>query len=409
MPSDALASSSSPHGRRAPSSRPEAGRGHGGRTPLVRSEHDRRRVSAWLFVLCVMLLGMVALGGATRLTGSGLSIMEWAPLSGVLPPLTHAQWEHLFALYQQIPQYRLEHQGFGLSGFQHIFWLEWTHRFWGRMMGLVLIVPLIVFVATRAVSAALAGRLLLFFVLGGLQGAIGWFMVMSGFDPNSTAVAPSKLVLHLCFAFALYAAILWTAFSVRWPVPLAAAATRGAVATRRLAGLAACLLAVTIVAGGFTAGTHAGFVFNTFPDMDGHLLPPHYAALHPFWRNLFQNLPAVQFDHRLLATATALTIGATLLVGLRSALPVPARHALMLLGWAVLIQYLLGVTTLLLVVPVWAGTIHQTFAAILLSVTLYVLHRLRGVGLADDAGYDADQNMRRTATENAPQTELAHP
>ncbi len=340
---------------------------------------NRVRVSWWLFAICLMLLGMIALGGATRLTGSGLSIMEWAPLSGIVPPLTHAQWEHLFALYQRIPQYRLEHQGFGLAGFQHIFWLEWIHRFWGRIMGLVLIVPLAFFAATRAIGPGLVARLLLFFVLGGLQGAIGWFMVASGFDPNSVAVAPSKLVLHLCFAFALYAAILWTAFSVRWPVPVAIPATAAALWTRRLGMAAAGVLAVTVVAGGFTAGTHAGFVYNTYPEMGGRLVPTGYASLHPLWRNWFQNLAAVQFDHRVLATLAVLAVGGTLLVGLRASLPKPAHDALMLLGWAVLAQYALGVTTLLMVVPVWAGTLHQTFAAILLSVTLFALHRLRGV------------------------------
>ncbi|MBE7211648.1 MAG: COX15/CtaA family protein [Gluconacetobacter diazotrophicus] len=383
MASDALAV---PPVRGSGASRPapsDRSPGRAGSRPLVRTGRDRRRVSAWLFALCAMLLGMIALGGATRLTGSGLSIMEWKPVSGILPPLSHAQWEHLFALYQQIPQYRLQHEGFGLQGFQHIFWLEWIHRFWGRLMGLVLLLPLVWFVATGAVTLRLAGRLGLFFVLGGLQGAIGWVMVASGFDPNSTAVEPAKLVLHLCFAFALYAAILWTACSVRWPDPLpfrpaAPGRPSGAARTRTLASIAAAVLAVTVVAGGFTAGTHAGFRYNTFPLIEGRLAPPDWAALHPLWRNAFQNLPAVQFDHRLLATLTALSVGATLLVGLRARLPKPAHDALMLLGWAVLAQYALGVSTLLLGVPVWAGTAHQFFAAILMSVLLLVLHRLRG-------------------------------
>jgi cytochrome c oxidase assembly protein subunit 15 len=372
MPSDTIASPGSP-------SRISRFRAHYDAGSAITARNDRR-VSNWLFAICFMLLGMIALGGATRLTGSGLSIMEWKPLSGIVPPLTHAQWEHLFALYQQIPQYRLEHQGFGLAGFQHIFWLEWIHRFWGRMIGLVLFVPLVFFAATGAIGWRMIARLLLFFVLGGLQGAIGWFMVASGFDSDSVAVAPAKLVLHLSFAFALYAAILWTAFSVRRPVPEPIAGSEGAVWTRRLVTIAACVLAVTVVAGGFTAGTHAGFVYNSFPTMDGHLLPPHYGSLHPFWRNWFQNLGAVQFDHRILATLTALTIGGALVVGLRSSLTKNAHDALMLLGWAVLAQYALGITTLLLVVPAWAGTLHQTFAAILLSVTLFTLHRLRGVG-----------------------------
>ncbi|MCQ8241978.1 COX15/CtaA family protein [Acetobacteraceae bacterium KSS12] len=325
-----------------------------------------------------MLLGMIALGGATRLTGSGLSIMEWQPIMGALPPLSHADWEEKFALYKQIPQYRILHQGFGLAGFQHIFWLEWIHRFWGRLIGLTLFVPLLWFAAIRAIDWRLGLRLVAFFVLGGLQGAIGWFMVASGFDPDSTAVAPAKLVLHLCFALALYAAILWTALSVRDPVPAPLPPTTAARATRRLAIGALGLAAITIVAGGFTAGTHAGFSFNSFPLMDGRLVPAGYASLHPFWRNWFGNIAAVQFDHRLLATLTALLVGLTLLVGLRAGLPKRAHDALMLLGWALLLQYALGVTTLLLVVPVWAGTLHQFCAALLLTQLLVVLHRLRG-------------------------------
>ena len=370
MSSDAFASTHSTAHLRADRSRHPK--------PVVLALKHPERVSLWLFVLCGMLLVMVALGGATRLTGSGLSIMAWQPVTGILPPLSHAAWEHDFALYKQIPQYRIEHQGMGLSGFQRIFWLEWIHRFSGRMIGLELLVPLVIFAWQRALSRRLLVRLALLFVLGGMQGAIGWFMVSSGFDPDSTAVAPTRLVLHLCFALALYAAILWTALQVRTPRPAAIAPSLGALWTRRLSGLTCVMIAATVVAGGFVAGTHAGFVYNSFPEMDGHLVPQNYARLVPFWRNLSQNLAAVQFDHRLLATLTALVIGLTLLVGLRSRLNQAARDALMLLGWAVLVQYCLGVTTLLLVVPVWAGTVHQTFAAILLGVALVTLFRLRG-------------------------------
>lgn len=337
----------------------------------------RRLISTWLFVLCFMLLGMIAIGGVTRLTGSGLSIMDWQPVSGIIPPLTHAEWERLFALYQTIPQYHLQHEGFGLEGFQRIFWAEWTHRFWGRLMGLVLLVPLLWFVVRGMITRALAVRLFAFFVLGALQGAIGWFMVASGFRPNSTAVEPVRLVLHLSAALALYAAILWTAFSIRWPTPMASApaATR---LVRPLARVAVGLLCLTIIAGGFTAGTHAGFLFNTFPLMDGRLIPADYARMTPFWLNWVANRAAVQFDHRLLATLTVLSVGAVLVVGLRTrGLGEQARNALLLLGWAVAIQYALGITTLLLVVPVWAGAIHQTFAAVLLGCMLYVLHCLR--------------------------------
>ncbi|MFE8872548.1 MULTISPECIES: COX15/CtaA family protein [Acetobacter] len=341
--------------------------------------NHRRLISNWLFLLCFMLLGMIAIGGVTRLTGSGLSIMDWQPVSGFIPPLSHAEWERLFALYQTIPQYHLQHEGFGLEGFQRIFWAEWIHRFWGRLMGLVLLLPLIWFTIRGMITRALALRLFVFFILGAMQGAIGWFMVASGFRPDSTAVEPVRLVLHLSAALALYLAILWTALSIRWPTPQTVAASPGGTLTKRLVWLALGLICITIVAGGFTAGTHAGFVYNTFPLMDGHLIPAEYARLSPFWMNLVDNKAAIQFDHRLLATLTALSIGAVLLAGLRSTtLGSKAHNAIMLLGWAVLIQYALGVTTLLLVVPVWAGAVHQTFAAVLLGVMLYTLHCLRG-------------------------------
>lgn len=341
--------------------------------------NHRCLISSWLFLLCFMLLGMIAIGGVTRLTGSGLSIMDWQPVSGFIPPLSHAEWERLFALYQTIPQYHLQHEGFGLEGFQKIFWAEWIHRFWGRLMGLVLLLPLIWFTLRGMINRALAVRLFVFFILGAMQGAIGWFMVASGFRPDSTAVEPVRLVLHLSAALALYLAILWTALSIRWPTPQPVAPSPGGRLTKRLVWLALCLICITIVAGGFTAGTHAGFVYNTFPLMDGSLIPADYARLSPFWMNLVENKAAIQFDHRLLATLTALSIGAVLLAGLRSAnLGSRAHNAIMLLGWAVLIQYALGVTTLLLVVPVWAGAVHQTFAAVLLGVMLYTLHCLRG-------------------------------
>lgn len=343
--------------------------------------HHRRLISGWLFVLSFMILGMIAIGGITRLTGSGLSIMDWQPVSGFIPPLSHAEWERLFALYQTIPQYHLQHEGFGLAGFQKIFWAEWIHRFWGRLMGLVLILPLSLFIYKKMITRALGIRLFIFFILGGLQGGIGWVMVASGFRPGSTAVEPVKLVLHLSAALILYVAILWTAFSVRWPAPAAETSAEPS-APARLASVmlkfGMGLICLTIIAGGFTAGTHAGFAYNTFPLMEGHLIPTNYSALSPMWMNWIANTAAVQFDHRLLATLTALTILSTLAIGLK-AFRVGSRthNGMMLLGWAVLIQYALGVTTLLLVVPVWAGAVHQTFAAVLLGVMLFVLHSLR--------------------------------
>ena len=324
-----------------------------------------------------MLLAMIVIGGATRLTGSGLSIMEWEPLLGVVPPRTDAQWSHLFAIYRRISQYRLVNAGFGMDGFRHIFWLEWVHRLWGRVIGLAVIGPLLVFVITGRIQPALARRLLLLLVLGGLQGAVGWFMVMSGFDPDNVTVAPLRLVLHLMSGFALYAAMLWTAYSVRWPDAVLIAASGRLRAVRVLAASTAALIILTVAAGGLTAGLHAGLGYNTFPEMDGRLLPPGYDAQAALWQNMLANVSVVQFDHRVLATLTMMAALSTSMIGLGAQLPRPARRALILLAVVVGLQYVLGVTTLLLHVPVWAGALHQAFAALLLGVTLLVLHRLR--------------------------------
>lgn len=336
---------------------------------------NRRLVATWLFTVAAMILGMVVLGGVTRLTGSGLSIMEWAPVTGILPPLNDADWQHLFDLYKQIPQYSLVNDGFGLAGFKHIFWLEWVHRLWGRLIGIVFLGPLVWFWLTHRIERRLVPRLLLLFALGGLQGAVGWFMVASGFLPDATAVSPARLVIHLMLALALYAAFIWTGLSVLRPVPTPLANVR---VVRGLAGAACVLVTLTIIAGGFVAGTHAGFDYNTFPLMEGRWVPRGYASLSPFLRNLTQNIAAVQFDHRLLATLTAIVCLSVTVIGLAAPSLRAARGPLLALAGAVTLQYALGVTTLLLVVPIPLAAAHQAMAVLLLTAALMLLHALRG-------------------------------
>ncbi len=333
-----------------------------------------RPVALWLFGMCFMILVMVSLGGATRLTGSGLSIMEWAPIMGALPPLSDAEWQRLFRLYQQIPQYSLLHEGFGLDGFKQIFWLEWAHRLWGRLLGVAFAGPLIWLAATRRLPPGLWKRLLGLFVLGGMQGAVGWFMVASGFEADSTAVSPYRLVAHLVLALTLYSALLWTALDVWQPMP---SVVRPLRMLRRLSLGLVAMVAITIVAGGFVAGLKAGLIYNTFPLMDGHLIPQGYAALQPFARNLTENIPAVQFDHRLLATLTAMLALGTVLLGFSAKPSASLRGALMAMGAVVTLQYVLGVATLLYVVPVSLGTLHQATAVLLLTTALVLRHALR--------------------------------
>ena len=335
------------------------------------AREPQRPLALWLFAVAGMILVMIVLGGLTRLTGSGLSIMEWAPLMGILPPMQETEWQRLFALYQKIPQYELVNHGFGLDGFKRIFWLEWAHRLWGRLIGLTFLLPLAWFWWTGRISARLRWQLAVLFLLGGLQGVIGWFMVASGFMPDTTAVSPYRLTIHLGLALILYAAIIWAGLSALAP-PLAE--RRAGPAMVRLARVGTVLTGLTILAGGFVAGLHAGLAYNTFPLMEGRLVPAGYAELHPFVRNLTENIAAVQFDHRLLATLTALVS----LAVVRAGWPVAAlRGRLVALGIAITGQYSLGIATLVWAVPIDLAAMHQAGAALLLTAYLVLLHGSR--------------------------------
>jgi cytochrome c oxidase assembly protein subunit 15 len=332
-----------------------------------------RPVAYWLLGVAGLVWIMVAIGGATRLTGSGLSIMEWAPISGILPPLSEAEWQRLYDLYRTIPQYALVNAGFGMDGFRQIFWLEWLHRVWGRLIGLAYVAGLAWFWLRGMIPAGCKPRLLLLLALGGLQGAIGWFMVASGFEEGRTEVSPYRLVLHLGMAFLLFGLLLWTALSLLRPER---AAVPGARAVAPWLHAAAGLAVVTMLAGGFVAGIRAGFTYNSFPLMDGAWVPAGYADLSPWWRNLTENIAAVQWNHRLLATlclALALAAGVAAWRALPAGL---ARGAAFLFAGTVVLQYALGILTLIHVVPVGLGTLHQTVAVGVLAAALVAMHAL---------------------------------
>ena len=330
-----------------------------------------RAVTAWLVAVAAMVFAMAVIGAITRLTESGLSIMEWAPVSGALPPLSEAEWERLFALYRQIPEYRLENAGMTLAEFKTIFWWEWIHRLWGRLIGLVFLLPFLWFLWKRRLPAWLKPHGWALFALGALQGAMGWYMVASGFAER-TDVSQYRLVAHLGLALAVYGYCIWLICRLRWPRPPAPARSRLASATLALL----LLLVVTLASGGLVAGLNAGLIYNSYPLMDGEWLPLGYWQLVPAHLNLFENVTAVQFNHRLLTLATALL--ALLLWAASRRLPAGrARRAYNLLALSVLLQFGLGIWTILAAVPVWLGAVHQAGAILVLTATLAALYLVR--------------------------------
>jgi cytochrome c oxidase assembly protein subunit 15 len=322
---------------------------------------------------------MVLLGGATRLTDSGLSMVEWQPLT-VLPPLDHAAWQDTFAKYQHSPQYRLRNTGMSLGAFQGIYWLEYIHRLWGRLIGVAVAVPLLIFALKGWVPRWLAWRMVGLFVLGGLQGALGWYMVASGLV-DQPAVSAYRLAAHLGFAVLLYGALLLTA--------LQASLTRQPQARpigrslKRACFAAAGLVFLTILSGAFVAGLDAGLTYNTFPLMDGEWIPSGWRETSPWWRNFFESITAVQFHHRLLALFTACML--LTLATWAGRHPVLRRLAIAL-AVIVGLQVLLGISTLLLVVPVGLAVAHQGGALILWSLTLTLGVRVHLAPLGADKG-----------------------
>jgi cytochrome c oxidase assembly protein subunit 15 len=317
---------------------------------------------------------MVVLGGFTRLTGSGLSIVDWRPLMGALPPLSEEAWQRIFEMYQSSPQFQKVNSAFGLAEFKEIFWLEYLHRLLGRIIGIVFLVPFVFFVIKGYVRRDEWPKYLLMFVLGGMQGLLGWYMVKSGLV-DVPQVSQYRLTAHLLAAFAIYAYMFWIAMSLLFPAN--AGATKHAWYGRTLALLV--LVTVTIISGGFVAGLKAGKIYNTFPMMGDYWVPPGLLALEPAWRNFFDNMATVQFDHRVLAVSTFVLIVAYWLSARRTELPGRARPAVNALLHTAILQVALGISTLLLAVPVLLGAAHQAVAMLLFTVTLYLLHALRRV------------------------------
>jgi cytochrome c oxidase assembly protein subunit 15 len=325
---------------------------------------DRLRpVRIWLYVVALMVLAMVVVGGITRLTDSGLSITEWQPISGAIPPLSAADWQAEFDNYKQIPQYKLLNEGMTLDAFKYIFWWEWGHRFLGRLIGFVFAVPFVVFLVQRRFTWNLAVPLAVLFLLGGLQGAIGWWMVSSGLE-KLTSVSQYRLATHLGAALLLFLALIWVARRLGPVRPIRATLSRGPVV------LLLCLIYLQIIFGAFVAGLDAGQSYNTWPLMDGSLVPQGLDVMDPWWKNLFENALTVQFIHRTIAYVIVFYVGALVIFQRGAGGFSGADGWLPRIALLVLLQAALGITTLVLRVPLPVALGHQVLAFMLAGATM---------------------------------------
>lgn len=335
-----------------------------------------RPIIIWLGLVCLVILGLVAVGGVTRLTGSGLSMVDWKPLMGVVPPTNDAAWQARFDQYQQYPEYQLRNEGMTLPQFKRIFLWEYSHRLLARFSGIAFLVPYLYFLARRRLSRALALRLGVAFVLGGLQGLMGWYMVRSGLVDNPY-VSHYRLAAHLGLALLLCSYLLWIILDLlpgsknsEWQGRVARPLW---VASLVLLGL----VSLQILYGAFTAGLDAGYMFNTFPRMLGRWVPPGLMAFEPAWLNLLRNATTVQFVHRYLAWTLLVAVGAFWLWSRRYDLSRRQRIPMAMVTSLMVAQFAVGVATLVLVVPVPLAVVHQVLACLLLGAVLALVHALK--------------------------------
>ena len=335
----------------------------------------QKSIGIWLLICCALVFAMVVVGGVTRLTHSGLSIVEWQPIVGTIPPLGQSDWEALFEKYHQTPQYQKINLGMSLEEFKGIFWWEYFHRLLGRVIGLAFFIPFVYFLARKGIDRPLGLKLTGIFVLGGLQGAMGWYMVKSGLVDNPH-VSQYRLTAHLGLAFIIYAAMFRVALELLLPADISHGNIRLRGLHRFSLGLTT-LIFVMVLSGGFVAGIHAGRAYNTFPLMNGHIIPPEIFMLEPWYRNFFDNMATVQFDHRLIAWTLAILVPIFWFKSKNLPLPGSAHLACNLLLIMLIVQISLGIATLLLVVPLPLAAAHQAGALLLFTAALWVNHQLR--------------------------------
>jgi len=334
-----------------------------------------------------MVFAMVVIGGITRLTRSGLSIVEWDPVVGALPPLSHHAWQQTFDAYKQSPEFSFVNSGMTLDQFKSIFWWEYFHRLLGRTVGVVLLVPTAYLIARRRIDSGLAKRLLALVALVGLEGALGWFMVSSGLV-HQPRVSQYRLAAHLLTATAILGATCWVAWDLLDPG--SRRTDEGAHVAKRLAFGSVAVVVMMLGSGALVAGTRAGLGFNTFPLMAGRLIPEDLLALSPAWTNLSENLVTIQFQHRMMALVVGVVAISLAVNALRRSTKSPGRWAARMLLLVVPAQITLGILTLVNHVPVALGSLHQALALALFVLVLYLARELclsdrstRGVARVD--------------------------
>ncbi|NQV48696.1 MAG: COX15/CtaA family protein [Rhodospirillaceae bacterium] len=343
-------------------------------TPTEADLRHRQVIMAyWLFVVIAMVFAMVILGGVTRLTHSGLSMVEWKPVTGWLPPLNDAEWMAVFEKYQTSPEFQKVNHGMELPGFKAIFWFEFMHRLWGRIIGVAFFVPFVFFLARGWMVRGLTPKLSFMLVLGGLQGLMGWYMVKSGLVDRPD-VSQYRLTAHFSLALIIIGYMEWVALGLLFTDkkdrrPVSKGLWRYAIGN---AGWAF----VTALSGGFVAGLDAGFAYNTFPLMDGSFIPPDAYALGSLKENLFEDIATVQFNHRLLAECLFVFVAVFWFRARRIDLAPRQRLAVNTLTGIVVAQVALGITTLLLVIPVPLAAAHQAGAVMVFAAALWVVREL---------------------------------
>lgn len=330
-------------------------------------------VGWWLIGVCSLIFATVVLGGVTRLTDSGLSIVDWRPLSGILPPLDDATWKAIFDSYRAYPEYQKVNAGMTLAEFKYIFWYEYAHRLLGRVIGAAFLVPFLFFAFTGRIVRSMVPRMVLLFVLGGLQGLLGWFMVQSGLVDRPD-VSQYRLTAHLGLAVLIYGYMLWTALSLLAPAPVAP----DSGALRGILRLLVPWVFLVILSGGFVAGTDAGFAYNTFPLMDGRWVPAGLLDLSPPAINFFENTIAIQFAHRVLGVTTVAVVLTIWFFNRLVQTNDRMSRRVAALALVAVAQAALGILTLVLVVPIPLAAAHQAGGMVLFSVAIFALHATRG-------------------------------